>query len=115
MDFIVDNPFAPVLLACLVTAAIFSTASWLTKWAWLATIAVPAVFLVAYVSTYQKIPPFPPVGAANKVFYVALAATLVAATDSFTIVPRSVLAGAVSLLASIWIGFAKLAEPNAET
>ena len=59
-----------------------------------ATLAAPVVFLVSYVVTYQKIPPFPPLGAANKVFYVALAATLGAsALEAFARVPRWALAG----------------------
>jgi hypothetical protein len=38
---------------------------------------VPAAFLGAYWLTYNKIPSFPPVGAVNKVFYVAAVGTLV--------------------------------------
>ena len=33
---------------------------------------VPSAFLGAYWLVYSKIPPFPPVGAVNKVFYIAL-------------------------------------------
>jgi len=81
-----------------------------------ATLAPPVIFLVGYVATYQKIPPFPPVGASNKVFYVALVATLgAAALDVVGRFPRSVLAGASSLLAAVWIGWTKLANPDAAT
>jgi len=37
----------------------------------------PAVFLASYVATYQQVPTFPPVGAVNKIFYIALVAVLV--------------------------------------
>jgi hypothetical protein len=36
----------------------------------------PAAFLAAYVLVYNKIPAFPPIGAVNKVFYLALFGTL---------------------------------------
>jgi hypothetical protein len=116
VDLIVNNPFAPVLAACLVAALILAGAARFAKLRLAATLAPPVIFLVGYVATYQKIPPFPPVGASNKVFYVALVATLgAAALDVVGRFPRSVLAGASSLLAAVWIGWTKLANPDAAT
>ncbi len=116
MDLIVNNPFAPVLAACLAAALILAGAARFAKLRLAATLAPPVIFLVGYVATYQKIPPFPPVGASNKVFYVALVATLgAAALDVVGRFPRSVLAGASSLLAAVWIGWTKLANPDAAT
>ena len=43
----------------------------------LASLVPPAVFLASYVATYQQVPTFPPVGAVNKIFYIALVAALV--------------------------------------
>jgi hypothetical protein len=43
----------------------------------IASIPLPIIFLASYVLTYQQVPPFPPVGATNKIFYVALAAALI--------------------------------------
>jgi hypothetical protein len=40
-------------------------------------LASPLVFLISYVLAYQQVPPFPPIGATNKIFYLALVATLV--------------------------------------
>lgn len=37
---------------------------------------VPASFLVAYWLTYNKVPSFPPVGAVNKIFFVAVIGTV---------------------------------------
>ncbi|MGO9419108.1 hypothetical protein [Roseiarcus sp.] len=116
MDLIVNNPFAPVLAACLAAALILAGAARFAKLRLAATLAPPVIFLVGYVATYQKIPPFPPVGASNKVFYVALVATLgAAALDVVGRFRRSVLAGASSLLAAVWIGWTKLANPDAAT
>ena len=81
-----------------------------------ATLAAPVVFLVGYVLTYQKIPPFPPAGAANKVFYVALVATLAAAAARRWRAFRALRSpGPLSLLAAVWIGSTKLADPDATT
>jgi len=41
-----------------------------------AGLLMPAAFLGAYWLTYDKVPPFPPVGAVNKVFYIAALGTL---------------------------------------
>jgi hypothetical protein len=43
----------------------------------IASTPVPIIFLASYVLAYQQVPPFPPVGATNKIFYVAVAAALV--------------------------------------
>ncbi len=116
MDFIVNNPFGPVLASCLGVALAFAVAARVTGSRSAATLAAPVVFLVGYAVTYQKIPPFPPVGAANKVFYVALAATLAAAAlDAVGRVPRPWLAGAASLIAAAWVGSTKLADPDSAT
>ncbi|RBP07283.1 hypothetical protein DFR50_1287 [Roseiarcus fermentans] len=113
MDAIVDSPFLPVLSACVIVALAFAAAARLSGSRTAATLAAPAVFLVAYVVTYQKIPTFPPVGAANKVFYVAVAVTLAAlALDAFASLPRWALAGLASLVAAGWVGSTKLANPD---
>ncbi len=113
MDWIVDSPFLPVLATCVAAAVALGAAARVSGSRHVATLAAPVVFLVSYVVTYQKIPPFPPLGAANKVFYVALAATLGAsAFEAFSRVPRWALAGLASLLAAGWVGWSKLANPD---
>jgi hypothetical protein len=115
MDLILNNPFAPVLATSIAAALVLAAAARLTGSGWISTLAAPVVFLAGYVSTYQKIPPFPPVGASNKVFYVALVAMLGAAVGETVRIPRWGLAGAASLLAAAWVGSAKLAVPDAAT
>ena len=41
-----------------------------------ASTVLPIIFLASYVVTYQQVPAFPPVGSTNKIFYIALAATV---------------------------------------
>jgi hypothetical protein len=116
MELIVNSPFTPVLASCVVTALALAGAARGTRSPWVATLAAPVIFLVSYVVTYQKIPTFPPVGAANKVFYVALAITVAAAAlDVVGRVPRWALACAASLLAAGWVGPKKLADPDSVT
>ena len=116
MDLIIDSPFVPVLAGCVVAALLLAAAARLSGSRTVTTLAAPAVFLVAYVVTYQKIPPFPPAGAANKVFYVAAFAALGAlALDAFASMPRWALAGLSSLLAAGWVGSTRLAAPDSTT
>ena len=60
-------------------------------------------------------PPFPPVGAANKIFYVALAAALIGFVldlipQTATANYRKLLAVIMPLLISVWIGFVRFAK-----
>ena len=43
----------------------------------LGSIVSPSVFLASYVLTYQQVPTFPPVGATNKIFYIAVVSTII--------------------------------------
>ena len=114
MAALLDSPFTPILVAALALAL----AARLSQRDWIAAAAPAVVFLVAYYQTYQKVPSFPPAGAANKVFYVALIAGAVAllferwAANRFV---RLGLALAAGLFAALWIGSTKFAEPDAWT
>ena len=46
-------------------------------WFHIVSAVLPIIFLASYVLTYQQVPDFPPIGATNKIFYIALAAALV--------------------------------------
>jgi len=37
----------------------------------LTSLVPPVIFVTSYVATYQQVPTFPPVGAVNKIFYIA--------------------------------------------
>ena len=126
MDLIVNNPLFPVLSVCAVVAIGLAIAAWITRSAWLSTVAAPIVFLVAWVVTYRRVPTFPPVDASDTIFSVALAATVgVLALDlfvrvprwldpftsrhgAFVPVPRVMMAVMTALLAAAWTGWSKL-------
>lgn len=117
MEWLTDNPFAPVLLACALSAVVLSLVAFLIKSDFVASAAPPAIFLIGYYETYQKAPPFPPVGSTNKIFYIALFATV----GGFVLdriaagpLPRAAASFVVSLLAAVWIAFARLDSPDAE-
>ena len=76
MEWLPDNPFVPIVLACVLAAVAFSLLAFLIKSDFVASAAPPAIFLIGYYATYQKVPPFPPIGSTNKIFYIALLATL---------------------------------------
>jgi hypothetical protein len=83
--------------------------------AWTGSI-IPAAFLAAYVVAYNKVPTFPPIGAANKVFYVALAGALVGLAADLAGRPRlaALLLLIQPLAAALYIGQSRLAEAPLE-
>ncbi|SCB40328.1 hypothetical protein [Rhizobium hainanense] len=50
----------------------------------LSDLLMPAALLAAYWLTYNKVPPFPPVGAVNKVFYVIVVGTAIGLAAEIT-------------------------------
>ena len=83
----------------------------------IASAVPPIIFLASYVLTYQQVPDFPPIGATNKIFYIALAAALVGFV--LDLLPRlanyrKLLAVIMPLLIVAWIGFPRFAIPDIE-
>ncbi|MBN9529601.1 MAG: hypothetical protein J0H82_25555 [Alphaproteobacteria bacterium] len=110
-----DNPFVLTVALCfgagLVAAAITRALG-----ARAAGLAPVAVFFTGYVATYQKIPPFPPVGSTNKVFYAALAAAIVGLVLDVAprLRPLARLLGPAAVVAIVlWIAVPRFAEPDA--
>jgi hypothetical protein len=75
--FMLDNPIARAALICFMLGLALSGLVRLIPAPPVASLVPTAVFLTSYVMTYQQVPTFPPVGAVNKIFYIALAAALV--------------------------------------
>jgi hypothetical protein len=75
--FMLDNPIVQTALTCFVLGLALSGLVRFTPARLVASWVPTAVFLSSYVMTYQQVPTFPPIGAVNKIFYVALAAALV--------------------------------------
>ena len=117
MEWLPDNPFVPIVLACVLAAVALSLLAFLIKSDFVASAAPPAIFLIGYYATYQKVPPFPPIGSTNKIFYIALLATLGGfVLDRIAVgpLPRAAASLLVSLLAAAWIAYARLDLPDAE-
>jgi hypothetical protein len=112
-----DNPIALAALICFLLGVLLSGLARIVRYSAVTSIVLPIVFLASYIVTYQQVPPFPPVGSTNKIFYIALAATLAGLVLDLlpgTAVYRRVLAVILPLLIVGWIGFPRFAKPNLE-
>ena len=71
---------------------------------------VPGVFLAAYFMAYGKVPSFPPVGAVNKIFYIALLGAVLGLIVDLANKPRlsSCLLALQPVAAALYIGEARL-------
>ncbi|WFU11640.1 hypothetical protein QA646_24950 (plasmid) [Rhizobium sp. CB3090] len=75
-----NSPQEVLAASLLVMVLVGIFASGLMRWRGfmcLTDLLMPAALLVAYWLVYNKVPPFPPVGAVNKVFYVIVIGTAV--------------------------------------
>src|SRR5687768_2453865 len=75
-----NSPQEALVASLLALALVGFFASSLMRWRGLARLTdllMPAALLAAYWLTYNKVPPFPPVGAVNKVFYVIAVGTAI--------------------------------------
>lgn len=110
-----DNPFVLTVALCF-GAGLVAVAITRALGARAAGLAPVAVFFTGYVATYQKIPPFPPVGSTNKVFYAALAAAIVGLVLDVAprLRPLARLLGPAAVVAIVlWIAVPRFAEPDA--
>jgi len=110
-----DNPIAWAALICFLLGFALSGLVRLSPKAAIGSLVPPAVFLASYVLTYQQVPPFPPVGATNKIFYVALSAAL--AGFALDLLPRTakldrILVVIVPALIVGWIGLPRFTNAD---
>jgi hypothetical protein len=110
---VLENPIVLAALMCFLLGLTLSAFVRLVPGLTIASTALPTVFLASYVLTYQQVPPFPPVGATNKIFYIALAAALIGFV--LDLLPQSanyrkLLAVIMPLLIVGWIGFPRFAK-----
>jgi hypothetical protein len=120
MSLLLDSPFSSVVGTCLAAGLLVSVLARLAQGPWIAGLVAPIVFLLAYYSTYGKIPGFPPVGATNKIFYIVLAATSAGLLFDLLMPSRLAEAGGrlavllmASLLIAVWIGVPRFAAMDA--
>src|ERR1700759_3480723 len=112
-----DNPIALAALICFLLGVLLAGLARIVRHSAVTSIVLPIIFLASYIVTYQQVPPFPPVGSTNKVFYITLAATLAGLILDLlpgTAVYRRVLAVILPALIVGWIGFPRFAKPNLE-
>src|SRR5215471_1015154 len=103
-----ENPIILAALICFLLGLVLSGLARVASGFAIVSVVLPIIFLTGYVLTYQQVPDFPPIGATNKIFYIALAAALVG--FALDLLPRPVnyrklLAVIMPLLIVAWIGF----------
>ena len=72
-----ENPIILAALICFLLGLVLSGLARIVPGSAIASTVQPIIFLVSYVLTYQQVPDFPPIGATDKIFYIALAAALI--------------------------------------
>jgi hypothetical protein len=114
--FMLDNPIVRAALVCFTLGLALSGLVRLIPAAPVASLVPPAVFLTSYVMTYQQVPTFPPIGAVNKIFYIALMATLAGFVLDLLRTTKldRVLAVILPGLIVGWIGFPRFANGDLE-
>jgi hypothetical protein len=112
-----ENPIILAALICFLLGLVLSGLARLLPGSTIASAVPPIIFLVSYVLTYQQVPDFPPIGATNKIFYVALAAALIGFSLDLlspTANYRKLLAVLMPLFIVGWIGFPRFAKLDTE-
>ena len=112
-----ENPIIVAALICFLLGLVLSGLARVVPRSTIPSAVLPIIFLASYIITYQQVPPFPPIGSTNKIFYIALVAALVGlALDLLlrTANYRKLLAVIMPLLIVGWIGFPRFAALDVE-
>jgi hypothetical protein len=117
MHAVLENPIVFAALICFVLGLTLAGLMRVVPGSTLASTALPIAFLASYVLTYQQVPPFPPVGATNKIFYVTLGAALIGLI--LDLLPLNANQGKLfavimPLLIVVWIGAPRFANPDGQ-
>jgi hypothetical protein len=112
-----ENPIILAALICFVLGLVLSGLARAVPGFTIASAVLPIIFLASDIITYQQVPPFPPIGSTNKIFYIALGAALVGL--ALDLLPRTanyrkLLAVIMPLLIVGWIGFPRFAALDVE-
>ena len=111
-----ENPIILAALICFLLGLVLSGLARVLQGSTIASAVLPIIFLASYVLTYQQMPDFPPIGATNKIFYIALAAALIG--FALDLLPaanyRKLLAVIMPLLIVGWIGFPRFTALDIE-
>jgi hypothetical protein len=112
---VLENPIFVAALVCFLLGLGLSGLVRILPVSALGSAVSPSVFLASYVLTYQQVPTFPPIGATNKIFYIAVVATLIGFI--FDLLPLiknygKILAAIMSLSIVGWIAYPRFAKPD---
>jgi hypothetical protein len=115
VDAVLENPIFVAALVCFLLGFGLSGLVRILPLLPLGSMVSPSVFLASYVLTYQQVPTFPPIGATNKIFYIAVVATLIGFI--LDLLPRiknysKILAAIMSLLIVGWIAYPRFAKAD---
>ncbi len=124
MGALLNNPVALMLVAPAAAGLVIGGLLRLTASSLPASLSAPAVFLVAYVSTYQQVPSFPPLGSVNKIFYVAafgtalgllldVATRMLGQRLPWALALRRGIEIAAPFAIAVWIGYPRFSDPDA--
>jgi hypothetical protein len=112
---VLENPIFVAALVCFLLGFGLSGLVRILPVLALGSMLSPSVFLASYVLTYQQVPTFPPVGATNKIFYIAVVATLIGfILDLLPLIKNygKILAAITSLSIVGWIAYPRFAKPD---
>jgi hypothetical protein len=113
---VLENPiFVAALVVCFLLGLGLSGLVRILPVSALGSVVSPSVFLASYVLTYQQVPTFPPVGATNKIFYIAVVATFIGfILDLLPLIKNygKILAAIMSLSIVGWIAYPRFAKPD---
>jgi hypothetical protein len=115
VDAVLENPIFVAALICFVLGFGLSGLVRILPVLALGSMVSPSVFLASYVLTYQQVPTFPPVGATNKIFYIAVVATLIGfILDLLPLIKNygKIFAAIMSLSIVGWIAYPRFAKPD---
>jgi hypothetical protein len=115
VDAVLENPIFVAALVCFLLGFGLSGLVRILPLLPLGSMVSPSVFLASYVLTYQQVPTFPPIGATNKIFYIAVVATLIGFV--LDLLPQiknysKILAAIISLLIVGWIAYPRFAKAD---
>jgi hypothetical protein len=112
---VLENPIFVAALVCFLLGLGLSGLVRILPVSALGSVVSPSVFLASYVLTYQQVPTFPPVGATNKIFYIAVVATFIGfILDLLPLLKNygKILAAIMSLSIVGWIAYPRFAKPD---
>jgi hypothetical protein len=114
---VLENPIFVAALICFLLGLGLSGLVRILPVSALGSVVSPSVFLASYVLTYRQVPTFPPIGATNKIFYIAVVSTIIGFI--LDLLPQIKNCGkilaAIMLLSIVgWIAYPRFTKPDTD-